>query len=362
MLIHATQIICYDKLDTVASLSNIDALFSQSNFKFIHGDITDTQMMKHALSNNDIDCVMHFAASSHVQNSFNDGFTFTVNNVIGTQTILEAVRQHGKVKRFIHVSTDEVYGSAYGVEFDETAQLGPTNPYSASKAAAEMYVMAYEKSFKIPTVIVRSNNVYGPHQYPEKIIPVFTRLMMQGQKLTLQGDGSNTRRYLFGADAADAFDTILHKGELGEAYNVGSQDEVANYEVAQKLITAFGYDAAKDFDSHVTFIPDRPFNDLDYRVKDDKLRSLGWQQKVGFEEGLTKTIDWYRRFGEDWWTTLPGQKEDDTEKSLPQTPPPQYQTPPNERLESHKPVAIHLLAEKTRGLTVNTAAVDADAA
>jgi dTDP-D-glucose 4,6-dehydratase len=161
------NIACLDKIDTVASESNIASLCSLPNFQFVQGDITNMRDLTGALETYNIDCVMHFAASSHVQNSFSDPFSFTHNNVIGTHMLLEAMRSYGKIKRFVHVSTDEVYGETNGVFATETHRLGPTNPYSASKAAAEMYVNAYWKSFKIPTIIVRSNNVYRPCQYPE---------------------------------------------------------------------------------------------------------------------------------------------------------------------------------------------------
>jgi dTDP-glucose 4,6-dehydratase len=161
------NIVCIDKLDYVSTLANIDCLKSLLNFAFIQGDITDPATVRRVLSEHNIDCIMHFAACSHVQNSFHDQNSFTLNNVIGTQVLLEEARQQGNIRRFIHVSTDEVYGEAHEDSVDETKQFLPTNPYSASKAAAEMYVYAYYKSFNIPVVIVRSNNVYGPCQYPE---------------------------------------------------------------------------------------------------------------------------------------------------------------------------------------------------
>jgi dTDP-glucose 4,6-dehydratase len=161
------NIICFDKLDRVSSLANISCLRQLDHFTFIEGDITSVKAVSQTLSTHDVDCVMHFAASSHVQHSFEDAATFTHNNVIGTQILLDCVRRHGRVNRFVHVSTDEVYGETNGETVDETHQFLPTNPYSASKAAAEMYVHAYAKSFKISAIMIRSNNVYGPCQYPE---------------------------------------------------------------------------------------------------------------------------------------------------------------------------------------------------
>lgn len=244
---------------------------------------------------------MHFAAQSHVDLSFGNSYTFTHNNVLGTHVLLECSLA-ANVQRFIHVSTDEVYGEvATGAEdLLETAILAPTNPYAASKAAAEMIVSAYAKSFKLPVIIVRSNNVYGPHQFPEKVIPKFSMLLSRNRKLCLHGDGSPTRRYLFASDAADAFDTIFHRGEVGQIYNIGSRDEIANKDLCLLLLDHFGIprENASDW---IEFTPDRPFNDMRYAVDAAKISALGWTQKTSFEVGLKLTVDWYRTFGETWW-------------------------------------------------------------
>ncbi|PGH02434.1 dTDP-glucose 4,6-dehydratase [Polytolypa hystricis UAMH7299] len=296
------NIVCFDKLDLVSSMANINCLKAFPNFQFVHGDITSPVAVSKVLSDNDIDCVMHFAASSHVQNSFDDPSTFTLNNVIGTQNLLDCVRRHGRVNRFVHVSTDEVYGETPENFVDETTQFLPTNPYSASKAAAEMYVHAYAKSFNIPFVIVRSNNVYGPCQYPEKIIPRFFSLLTKNQPLTIQGSGLHKRRYLYGADAADGFDTILHKGVDGEAYNIGSAFGVTNLEVAVRMLEAFGCDPETDFRNCLAWIADRPFNDHDYCVDGSKLERLGWTQRTHFDVGLKATVDWYKKHMHSWWS------------------------------------------------------------
>ncbi|KAL1847448.1 hypothetical protein Plec18167_005161 [Paecilomyces lecythidis] len=305
---HDYTVVCLDKMDTVSSLNNILALFEYPNFRFVHGSICDGRTVDFVLETYQVDCVMHFAANSHVQNSFGDPFTFTDNNVLGTHVLLDRVRAYGKVQRFIHVSTDEVYGETNRIPAREgSTLLAPTNPYSASKAAAEMYVMAYQRSFRIPAIIVRSNNVYGPCQYPEKLIPRFSNLMLKGHKLTLQGDGTHARRFLYAADAADAFDTILHKGVVGEVYNIDSRYEVQNREVAARIMHLFGRDPAKDFDECVAWIPDRPFNDGDYCVDGSKLQQLGWKQRVDFASGLAMTVEWYKRHLSFWWHSLPGE-------------------------------------------------------
>ncbi|KAJ5091100.1 dTDP-D-glucose 4,6-dehydratase [Penicillium alfredii] len=302
------RVVCFDRMDTAASFNNLMCLSTAPNFDFIHGDITDLERVRYALEFYEIDCVLHFAASSHVQISFSKPFDFTRNNVVGTHIVLEAVRIYGKVGRFIHVSTDEIYGETNGTKtneakVDENGNFFPTNPYSASKAAADMYAMAYLRSFRLPIIIVRSNNVYGPCQYPEKIIPTFIKLLMEGKKLPIQGDGSHTRCFLYGSDAADAFDTILHKGNIGEVYNIESDYEVRNSEVAANILSLFGYDPVYDFESHVKWVPDRPFNDMRYNVDGSKLKRLGWMQQVDFSSGLALTVSWYKQNLRWWWKT-----------------------------------------------------------
>jgi dTDP-glucose 4,6-dehydratase len=295
------NIVCYDKLDYCASVKNFKCLEDLPNFVFKQGDITDSSRTMEVIKHHNIDTVMHFAAQSHVDLSFGNSYSFTHNNVMGTHVLLECSIS-AKVKRFIHISTDEVYGEVSLDQKDllETALLCPTNPYAASKAAAEMFVNSYYNSFKLPVIIVRSNNVYGPHQYPEKVIPKFTTLLQRGRKMILHGDGTPTRRYLFASDAADAFDTIFHKGVIGEIYNIGSRDEIQNKELCKILMKEIGIPES-DFDSWVEYTHDRPFNDMRYAVNHDKLALLGWTQKTSFQEGLKLTVDWYRHYGSTWW-------------------------------------------------------------
>ncbi|KAF2219726.1 hypothetical protein BDZ85DRAFT_40529 [Elsinoe ampelina] len=298
------HIISFDKLDYCATWHNNAQLAGRPNFSFYKGDITNAQDVLDCLRTYRVDTVMHFAAQSHVDLSFGNSLEFTYTNVCGTHMMLECVRKYGRVKKFIHVSTDEVYGEVRDDQSDlfENALLEPTNPYAASKAAAEQQVHAYRKSWGLPAIIVRSNNVYGPHQYPEKIIPKFSLLLQRGMPLTLHGSGTNTRRYLYAGDAADAFDTILHKGEEGHIYNVGSRDEISNLELCTKLLQLFGHDCEGDQrQKYITHVQDRPFNDHRYAVDGSRLNKLGWQQKTSFEDGLRVTVDWYKRFGSEWW-------------------------------------------------------------
>jgi dTDP-glucose 4,6-dehydratase len=291
------RIISFDKLDYCATLNNTRSLDDQPNFQFVYGDVTDIKTVIRCIKDHAIDTIFHFAAQSHVDLSFGNSFEFTKTNVEGTHIMLEsAVRL--SVKRFIHISTDEVNGEHDGPDLTEASLLKPTNPYAASKAAAEMYVNAYSMSFKLASIIVRSNNVYGPHQYPEKIIPKFASLLERRKKLIIHGDGLNTRRYLYAGDAADAFDTILHQGGVGEIYNVGSRDEVSNVKLAEMMLGLFGREGDEEA---IQYVKDRPFNDKRYAVDATKLRGLGWEQKTGFEDGLKLTVEWYRRFGKTWW-------------------------------------------------------------
>lgn len=301
---NAYNIISFDKLDYCASLNNTRCLQDKMNFTFCHGDITNPAEVMNCLRKYKIDTIFHFAAMSHVDLSFGNSYAFTHTNVYGTHVLLESAKQVG-IKKFIHISTDEVYGES---EHDddgllETSILAPTNPYAASKAAAEMLVNAYSKSFKLPVIIVRSNNVYGPHQYPEKIISKFSLLLHRGQPVVLHGDGSPTRNYLYAGDAANAFDTILHKGSIGQVYNVGSYDEVSNAELCNKLLTYLNipHGTPEEKAKWIKHTYDRPFNDKRYAVDGTKLRALGWDQKMSFEKGLALTVDWYSKFGEKWW-------------------------------------------------------------
>jgi len=236
---------------------------------------------------------MHFAAQSHVDNSFGNSFEFTKNNIEGTHVLLEACRLAQTVTRLIHVSTDEVYGeSSFELDSSNTEHeslLAPTNPYSATKAGAEMLVMAYGRSYDLPYIITRGNNVYGPNQYPEKAIPKFSVLTKLGQKIALHGDGLATRSYMHVEDAAFAFDVILHKGETGHIYNIGAHEERTVLSVAQDICRLQGRDPS-DFITHVR---DRAFNDRRYFIDCSKLLALGWRQNKSWNEGLAETVQWY---------------------------------------------------------------------
>ncbi|KAL5116291.1 hypothetical protein ACEQ8H_005849 [Pleosporales sp. CAS-2024a] len=298
------NVVSFDKLGYCAALNNTRMLDDKANFTFENGDITSPADVKRVLRKHKVDTIFHFAAQSHVDLSFGNSYEFTHTNVYGTHVLLERAREHG-VNRFIHISTDEVYGDVPpgAADLSETSILAPTNPYSASKAAAEMMVSAYRSSFKLPLITIRANNVYGPHQFPEKIIPKFIMLLQRQQKLLLHGDGTPTRRYLYAGDIVDALDTIFHKGIIGQIYNIASKDEISNTDICHRLLNMFGlpHETPTELEKWVEHTQDRPFNDQRYATDGSKLAALGWETKTSFEAGLKITVDWYRRFGEVWW-------------------------------------------------------------
>ncbi|CAA0816357.1 Trifunctional UDP-glucose 4-6-dehydratase/UDP-4-keto-6-deoxy-D-glucose 3-5-epimerase/UDP-4-keto-L-rhamnose-reductase RHM1 [Striga hermonthica] len=298
------KIVVLDKLDYCSNLKNLLPSKSSPNFKFVKGDIGSADLVNYLLIAENIDTIMHFAAQTHVDNSFGNSFEFTKNNIYGTHVLLEACKVTGQIRRFIHVSTDEVYGETDEdavVGNHEASQLLPTNPYSATKAGAEMLVMAYGRSYGLPVITTRGNNVYGPNQFPEKLIPKFILLAMRGKTLPIHGDGSNVRSYLYCEDVAEAFEVILHKGEVGHVYNIGTKRERRVIDVAKDICKLFNMDP----DKSIQFVENRPFNDQRYFLDDQKLHNLGWSERTVWEEGLKKTIEWYTS-NPDWWGDVSG--------------------------------------------------------
>ena len=263
----------------------------KKRYTFIHGNLQSLDLLNYIFQINKITHVIHFAAQSHVQTSFTDAIQYTQDNILGTHNLLEAVRLYcPTLNKFIHVSTDEVYGESM-LDTDEkhkTEQsvLCPTNPYAATKAGAELLAQAYNHSFKMPIIITRGNNVYGSNQYPEKVIPRFIQQLKNGEKVTIQGDGSCVRAFLHAIDTANAFIKILEKGKVGEIYNIGCDKgmEYSILEVAKLLIKKIK--GTDDYEKWITFIEDRPFNDQRYYISNYKLKELGWEIKINFEEGI----------------------------------------------------------------------------
>jgi len=313
MVLHLVQkypkyfVLNLDKLDYCASAKLLAPIENCPNYEFIKGDILDSSLISFLLKKYKITHIYHFAAQTHVDNSFGNSLSFSVNNIVGVHTLLECSKAYGQLERFIHVSTDEVYGeSAYSTEgAQEKTFLQPTNPYAASKAGAEHIVLSYFKSWKLPVIITRSNNIYGPHQYPEKVIPKWICLLDRGQQCPIHGDGSHMRAFMYVEDVVRAYDIILHKGEIGEIYNFKSSTEITNIQLSEYVIKACGKHDIENWRVHVT---DRAFNDRRYHVNGSKLFGLGWQESVSFEDGLRRTVEWYRTHNiEDIWGDLTAQ-------------------------------------------------------
>jgi UDP-glucose 4,6-dehydratase len=297
-LVHKYQVIVLDALTECASMMNLDDVKDHENFSFVKGDIKSMDLVLHILDKADIDTVMHFAAHTHVDASFGNSVEFTMNNTVGTHVLLEACRQHGGIRRIINVSTDEVYGSDSWQEcHSETSRLEPTNPYSAAKAGAEMIAHAYYSSYKLPIITTRGNNVYGPGQFPEKLIPKLVMRAHAGQTLPLHGSGSASRSYLHVSDVAAAFETILLRGAPGQIYNIGTTLEKTNLEVAYDICRLFHIKTS----DHITFVKDRLFNDHRYFVSNDKLAALGWKPRVAWVDGLRTTATWYIENAATYW-------------------------------------------------------------
>lgn len=298
---HKHDIVVIDKLDYCASLRNVP-----SNVRFVKCDVRDASTLQELFDTFRPEVVIHFAAQTHVDNSFGNSLEFTGNNIEGTHVLLEVARAYGNLKKFIHVSTDEVYGeSSYELDTSNTecgSILQPTNPYAATKAAAEMLVMAYGRSYGLPFIITRGNNVYGEAQYPEKVIPKFIKLVMSDQKLPIHGNGLGTRSYLHVSDAVDAFDAILERGVVGEIYNIGTTQERTTLSVAEDICRHFNLDPS----SSIEFVDDRPFNDRRYYIDSEKLHNLGWTPKKSWDDGLRETIEWYKTHDLDnYWKPAP---------------------------------------------------------
>lgn len=289
------EIINLDAMYYCASEYNIDETICNSErYHLVKGNLCSFDLISNILDIYKIDTVIHFAAQSHVQNSFDNALQYTHDNVVGTHTLLEACRKYGKIEKFIHISTDEVYGESMLSENEEKKHEGsvlcPTNPYAATKAAAELIAKSYYHSFKMPIIITRGNNVYGPNQYPEKLIPKFIEQLLNNKKVTIQGDGSNVRAFLHVNDVCSALKLVLEKGEIGEIYNIGSDDhhEYTVLQIAQILIKKIK--DTQDYYKWIDWIEDRPFNDKRYYISNQKVKDLGWRIDKDFDKGIEELI------------------------------------------------------------------------
>jgi UDP-glucose 4,6-dehydratase len=284
----------YDKLLYCSNKANVEEIENEPNFSSTVNNLQNKEFLLSYLNDNNIDTIIHFAAQTHVEYSFNNSLDYTNDNIYGTHILLECCRIYGKIEKFIHMSTDEVYGESLfddTVKKDENTILYPTNPYAATKAAAEMLVISYHKSFKLPIIIIRSNNIYGPKQFNDKVIPKFISQLLSNQKVTIQGKGDCIRSFLYIDDLVDCLELIMLNGKIGEIYNIGLGEEISIIDLSKKIIQMIK--KTDDYDSYILYIKDREFNDRRYYISDDKIRLLGWNKKITLHEGLEKTINWY---------------------------------------------------------------------
>lgn len=281
------KIINLDALTYCGNIANLADIEDNPNYTFIHGNICDKKLVRDIIS--EVDCVVNFAAESHVDNSIKTPEIFVETNVQGTLNLLQASKELG-IDRFLQVSTDEVYGTL-GKDgyFYETTPLAPNSPYSASKASADLLVRAYYETFGLPVLNTRCSNNYGPYQYPEKLIPFFISKLLKGEKVPVYGDGLNVRDWLYVYDHCEAIDVVLHKGKIGEVYNIGGHNEKTNIEITRLILGAMGKD-----ESSIEYVQDRLGHDRRYAISNDKITAeLGWKPSITFEEGIKLTINWY---------------------------------------------------------------------
>ena len=314
------EVVNLDALTYAGNQANLQELEGDARYRFIHGRIEDPAAVKDAMSG--VDAVVHFAAESHVDRSIADAAPFITTNVLGTQVMLDAARRAG-VKRFVHVSTDEVYGAlGRDDKFTEATPFRPRSPYAVSKAAGDMLAQAYWETHRLPVMVVRPSNNYGPYQFPEKFIPVMVTNLVEGRKVPVYGRGENVRDWLHVDDCCRAIGLVLDRGQPGQAYNIGGASERRNIDVARLVIELMGLTAQAEAkvqakagsetppststltSTFLSFVPDRPGHDFRYALDNAKVeRELGWRPEVRFEDGLSRTVDWYREHPE-WWHPL----------------------------------------------------------
>jgi dTDP-glucose 4,6-dehydratase len=287
-------IINYDKLTYAGNLENLKDLETHPNYQFVRGDILNSELLEHIMKG--VDVVVHFAAESHVDRSIAHGEDFIRTNVIGTFTLLEAARKNN-IKRFHHISTDEVFGSLGSAgRFHEESNYDPRSPYSASKAASDHIVRAFWHTHGLPITISNCSNNYGPYQFPEKVIPLFITNLIEGKKVPLYGDGGNIRDWIHVDDHNEAVDLIIHNGQVGETYCIGAESEKSNLELTKLVLEKMGFG-----EEMIEYVEDRLGHDRRYAIRPHKIMAeLGWKPRIKFEDGLAQTINWYEN-NVPWW-------------------------------------------------------------
>ncbi|MDR0373390.1 MAG: dTDP-glucose 4,6-dehydratase [Nitrososphaerota archaeon] len=289
------ELINVDKVGIGANPANLHGVDNNKRYTFIKGDICNSQLMNRVV--HQVDAVINIAAETHVDRSISDPNAFLQNNTVGTFTVLEAIRRHNPKARLVQVSTDEVYGETLEGSFTENTPPKPSNPYSASKAAADMFVLSYHKTYGLNATITRCTNNFGPYQLPEKLIPKTIIRALRDLPIPIYGKGINIRDWIYVDDHCKAIGSVLEKGKPGEIYNISAGNEVTNIEIVKKIITCL-----KKPESLITFVEDRPGHDVRYSLDSQKIRDkLGWTPKETFEDALTSTVKWYLE-NERWWT------------------------------------------------------------
>ena len=293
------KIVNLDLLTYAGNIKSLDDIKDNPNYLFVKGDIADNKLVDKIVSDNKIDVIINFAAESHVDRSITNPDIFVKTNVLGTQNLLEVAKKY-KIEKFFQISTDEVYGSLGKTGFfTEKTPLSPNSPYSASKASADLLVMAYHHTFGLNVNITRCSNNYGPYQFPEKLIPLFITNALDNKQVPLYGDGLNVRDWLFVEDHCSAIDTVLHKGKNGEIYNVGGNNEKTNKYITDTILKYLGKDS-----SLIKYVADRLGHDRRYAIDATKIKEeLGWQPQYKFEQAIEKTIEWYLN-NKSWWQPL----------------------------------------------------------
>lgn len=296
------EIVNLDLLTYAGNLETLKPVENEPNYRFVKGDIADEAFIMELFEKEKFDIVVNFAAESHVDRSIEDPGIFVQTNVMGTRVLLDASNKFG-VKRYHQVSTDEVYGDLplerTDLFFTEETPIHTSSPYSASKASADLFVMAYYRTFGLPVTISRCSNNYGPYHFPEKLIPLIISRALADQELPVYGDGANVRDWLYVKDHCEAIDLIIHKGTLGEIYNVGGHNERSNLDVVKTILRELGKP-----ESLIRFVKDRPGHDRRYAINPDKIeRELGWSPSITFDDGIRMTIQWYLD-NEEWWKNI----------------------------------------------------------
>lgn len=289
------EVTVFDALTYAGNLDNLDGLEADPRFRFVKGDICDREAVREAMAGHDV--VVHYAAESHVDRSIVDPDTFVRTNCDGTNVLCDTAR-HLEVSRFVHISTDEVYGSIDVGSFRETDRLGPRSPYSASKAGSDLIALSYHETYGLPVVITRSSNNFGPYQFPEKVIPLFVTNLLEGRKVPLYGDGMNVRDWCYVEDNCTGVDLVRREGAIGEIYNIGAGNELPNRELTMKILALSGHD-----ESMIEPVTDRLGHDRRYSIDTSKVRALGWAPRRDLDEALAETVAWYRD-NRPWWEKL----------------------------------------------------------